>query len=166
PQPLPPMVQQSTCFETPGLVKAEPRGTPHEGEVSKGELRVLGALSHLGPLSRTRLAIVTGYQHTAGGFATVLASLKARGWVGSSGAGTFVLTEEGIQHAEGLPSPPSGEALVVLWDGKLGKAARASFAVIRASKGPITSQELAEAAGYKAGTGGFADALSELRRYG
>ena len=137
-----------------------------KSEVSAGELRVIGALLHRGPLTKTRLAILTGYQHSAGGFATTMASVRARGWVGSTGEGTFRLGEEGKARAASATPPPTGAELVALWEGKLGKPARAMFAILLEETGPITQEELAVRAGYKSGSGGnVAEAVAELRRY-
>lgn len=137
-------------------------------EIKAGELRILGALSSRGPLSKTRLAILTGYQHTAGGFATTLASLRARGWVDSSGGGTFVLTEEGLSKAKGAPAPLSGEHLAALWGGKLSTPGRRLFeALLGPLGGSGTAHDVAVAAGYKNAAGGnVAEGLAELRRYG
>ncbi len=168
---LPPIVEHSLAVNgvsngvpirpsVPAVVRSP------KAEVSVGELRVLGALSHRGPLTKARLAILTGYQHSAGGFATTMASVRARGWVGSTGEGTFRLGEEGKARAASAPPPPTGAELVALWEGKLGKPARAMFAILLEETGPITQEELAVRAGYKSGSGGnVAEAVGELRRY-
>ncbi len=166
----PSAVSNGAGLARPSIVQAHPRG-PMAGEMpaemSKGEIRVLGALSARGPLSKTRLAILSGYRHTAGGFAVVMANLKSRGCVSMTEDRLLSLTPEGVARAKGAPSPPTGEELVQLWSGKLSTAAARLFMPIVEARGAITAQEAADAAGYKnAGAGNVADGLKELRGYG
>jgi hypothetical protein len=116
-------------------------------------------------MTKIRLAVLTGYQHSAGGFQTVLAALRAREMI-ETGA-SIEITDAGVTASIDQPAPPHGEALVSLWEAKLGKSARKSFSVLLAARGrALSAAEVAERAHYRVGTGGFNDGLKELRGYG
>lgn len=160
------VVQLNGSLPTNGLsLSSKAEALP--SEVSKGELRILGALAHRGPLSKTRLAILTGYQHTAGGFATTMARLRERQWVDSAADGLLVLTDAALALSNAAPEPPVGDELVSLWESKLSGAARRLFEPIRSAGASVTAEAAAIAAGYKSAAGGnVAEGFAELRRYG
>jgi hypothetical protein len=138
-------------------------------------LAIVGALNQHGPMSRLRLAVLTGYQHDGGGFRNSLSELRSAGLI-TPGSVTIEPTERCIL-IDG-PRPARGKALVDLWSAQLGACARGCLATLlgpHLRKGEIfivTRKWVAEhtmgsdGKPYAADGGGFRNALSELRRPG
>jgi uncharacterized protein len=135
-------------------------------------LAIVGALNQHGPMSRLRLAVLTGYQHDGGGFRNSLSELRIRGVITGSDPiepGPSCILIDG-------PRPARGKALVALWSAQLGACARGCLATllgqVRGATYAVTREWLAaqtlgsDGKPYAADGGGFRNSLSELRSTG
>lgn len=153
-----------------GAASAASRGeascVESEMRVSIGESRLLGALATRGPLTKKRLALITGYHHTAGKFSSFMAAFRSRGWVGPGEDGTLSLTDEGRLVAKDAPAPPGPEELCRLWERKLSEEAVKVFLVVRKAGKALSREQIGKASGMAPKTQRLEGALAELRRYG
>lgn len=133
--------------------------------MSKAERAILTALAQHGICYKTKVAALTGYAHTGGGFNNALGALRSKGWIA---AGDPVHpTDEGLQALGPWEPLPRGQGLYEHWKNQLSKAEAAAFQVIyRAYPKAISKAEVAREAGYEAGGGGFNNALGRLRTLG
>ena len=135
-------------------------------------LAIVGALNQLGPMSRLRLAVLTGYQHDGGGFRNSLSELRGRDVI----TGTDPIEPAPSCILIDGPRPARGKALVDLWSAQLGACARGCLATLlgqaRGATYAVTREWLAahtlgsDGKPYAADGGGFRNSLSELRRAG
>ena len=141
-------------------------GFEHPISLSLGESRLLGALLGRGSLTKKRLALLTGYQHTAGAFSLFMAAFRSRGWVVPGEEGALSLTDEGRLAAKDAPPPPSPEELCRLWERKLSEEAATVFLVVRRAGKALSREQIGKASGMAPKSQRLEAALAELRRYG
>lgn len=130
----------------------------------KGERLILTALAqHRGGLKHVRLAIVTGYAATGGGFKNYLGALRSRGWIADAGDMIMITTEgrKGLGPVEPLPT---GAALRQMWFERLPKGERLILEALTAAyPGTMTAEQVGRATNYEAEGGGFKNYLGRLR---
>ena len=140
------------------------RSGPSE-PMPKSERAILCALAQFGDCYKNKLAALTCYSPTGGGFNNALSALR------NKPAGPYITSGELISItgagaiALGQFEPlPEGEALRTLWLGRLDKAQRSIMEVLfRAYPESLSKEMLAREAGYEPTGGGFNNALSSLR---
>lgn len=132
------------------------------GPFSTGEGRILRALAQHGTLSKSKLAILSLYTPSGGGFNNLLSSLRTRAFI--EGSAELSLTKEGAKALGPYdPLPTDGYYLFKWWSERQGKAAKTIMDVLLKAGGSQTKSTLARAAGYEVTGGGFNNALSRLR---
>lgn len=135
-----------------------------DGKLLKAERLALTALAQY-PQGRTlvQVAVLTGYAVGGGGFRNAIGALRSKQFiVGDSYQ--LQITEDGADALGEFEPLPSGPALLQHWYGQLGKAERVTLEVL-ADAYPKTCaiDDVAAAAGYQSGGGGFRNALGRLR---
>lgn len=145
--------------------------TPAGGTTySKAERDILGVLHHY-PAGRsaTQIGVLCGRKAGAGGFNNAVSSLRTKGLVIGSSA-NLSLTDEGTavagRYAASIPAP--GEERVSYWMAhpavkKVSSAPRILRVLATAYPNSLPVTDVAERAGYVAGTGGFNNGVSRLR---
>jgi hypothetical protein len=132
------------------------------GALSKADRRILSAVAH-GSASRKKVAIVSGYSARSGGFASALASLRARGYLASE-AGEFSATREGLKALGPIEALPKGPALISYWVERLSPCEGTILQrLVAAYPNRVDRHTLGEETGYSENSGGFASALAKLR---
>jgi hypothetical protein len=115
-----------------------------------------------GSATKSKIAVITGYASTGGGFNNALSALRSKGYI--NGSDPIALTDEGSNAIGSVPPLPEGDELLDHWIRQLGKAEGAALKVIYEAYPNYLSKELvADATGYEASGGGFNNALSRLR---
>lgn len=144
---------------------------PEEGNADPGldkcQRAILTVLAqHRKPLAKPRLALMAGYSPNSGGFNNALSKLRTAGRI--DGRGEMAATELGLQAAGRVPPLPRGKELFDYWlrHPRLDKCCRAIVSSLRAQKGAVGKEDLAELTGYSASSGGFNNALSSCGRSG
>lgn len=134
-------------------------------KLKKVERRVLTALAQHGPCDKRRLAAITGYKASGGGFQNGLSSLRTAGDITRSEP--IDITDEGRQSLGSFEPLPRGVELLEMWEGKLAKAPRLCLrALYDVYPRELTKDELAAKTDYAATGGGFQNALSKLSTLG
>lgn len=147
---------------------AAPNGNGAGVKLAAGERRVLETLAHNPDgLSKTQLAVATGYSHRGGGFNNILGALRTAGRI--AGNDPYQITEAGLESVGPVEQLPRGRALLEYWFARGGKArlGRAERLILESlwnvRPNGLTKEEIAERAGYAANGGGFGNALGKLR---
>jgi hypothetical protein len=138
-------------------------GKPYD--LSKAAMKVLAVLAQFREGCEVgRLTLLTGYRYS-GGFRNTLSELRTGGFLEGDNGGTLRITPHGDQLGP-FPQLPSGAALLDYWlnHPSFGKAAKAILGELAAGE-PRTAEQLSRATGYEY-SGGFRNALSELRTAG
>ena len=163
PAPAPPRGSVERAVQAMHAVDVR-RSTGAPGQLPKGERLILTALAqHRGGLKHVRLAIVTGYAATGGGFKNYLGSLRARGWITDAGEMIMITTEgrKGLGPVEPLPT---GAALRQMWFERLPKGERLILEALTAVyPRAMTAEQVGRATNYEAEGGGFKNYLGRLR---
>lgn len=144
-------------------VAPTPRQASESGPLPKAQRAILTALAQHGRRTVTQVALLTGYSHSSGGYRNSLSALRTAGFI--EGRGDIAITDAGLDALGPYEPLPTGQALVDWWKAHhLGKAERAILDVL-AERYPsaVSVQEIADATGYSAGSGGFRNSLSRLR---
>lgn len=154
---------------TPAASPREPRPravahAPGAEHLAGGERRILTALAqHGGSRSLRQVALLTGYAGNGGGFRNYIGALRSRGLV-EGGREKLSITEAGRDALGDFVPLPQGRELLAHWLGQLGKAERSILEVLaRAFPVSLSTDQVAESAGYAAEGGGFRNALGRLR---
>lgn len=128
--------------------------------LGKAERVILAALIQYGPArDKKQLAIRAGYSHNSGGFNNSLGKLRSAGYVDG-----FRATEDGAAALPDVQGLPSGKDLRQDWLSRLGKAERTILeALIGVYPNSLTKEQIGQATGYSATSGGFNNALGKLR---
>lgn len=140
--------------------------------VTGPQQRVLNALAWwrafgIDQPTNEQVGFVAGYSPSSGGFANLKGGLRTLGLVDYPGPGKLALTEAGAEKAEAPTVALTREAFHAAVRAKLsGPQVRVLDPIIAAHPGSITSQEVADIAGYSAGSGGFANLRGSLRSIG
>lgn len=132
--------------------------------LQKAERKVLTALAQY-PAGRTivQVAVLTGYAAGGGGFRNAIGAMRSREFIAGSSDNLFI-TPEGVSALGEYQALPTGAALRQYWYGQLGKAERSSLEVLAdAYPNPCAIEDVAAAAGYQHGGGGFRNAIGRLR---
>jgi len=130
-----------------------------------GARRMLEELASRHPTvwTRSQLGLLTGFAPRGGTFSGYLSALKVRGFISTAGA-AVAITEAGLAAAGTVPAAPaSHEDVMAMWRKNL-KAGCYRMLEVALERGPISREELGEAAGFAASGGTFAGYLSVLRR--
>jgi uncharacterized protein len=128
-----------------------------------GERKILTALAQYpGGRTKIQVAILAGYAANGGGFNNYLSSLRSRGWMDGTGD-SLRITQSGLESLGSFTPLPQGAELRRYWQGHGtgNKAGRTILDIL--SRGELTKEALAKAAGYEPTGGGFNNALSRLR---
>ncbi len=134
-------------------------------KLSGGKRKILTALAQYGIMVKRRLAALTGYKMTGGGFQNLLSGLRTTGYI--MRGEDIHITDAGRAVLGGFVPLPVGVELLEMWEAKLGKAPRLCLhALYDVYPRELTREELAELTGYAAGGGGFSNALSRLNTLG
>jgi hypothetical protein len=156
-------------FASPASRKATktslPRLSVGTGEkMAGGERKILTALAQY-PDGRTKrqASMLAGYAINGGGFNNYLSALRSKGWMEGSGE-NLRITLAGLDALGAFDPLPTGDALIEHWKNQLEKAPRAILtALVETWPSAMTKEDVAAAAGYEPGGGGFNNALSRLR---
>jgi hypothetical protein len=133
-----------------------------DAKVSKAERTILIALSQHGQCSKTKLAALTCYSSSGGGFNNTLSALRVRGAI--TRYEPTEITEAGISLLGAYDPLPTGEALRQMWLGRLDRAGRLIMEeLFRQYPRSMSKIDLAAKCGYEPTGGGFNNALSALR---
>lgn len=117
--------------------------------------------------TNTQVAFIAGYTPNAGAFNNYRGSLKSNGFVEYPSGGRIALTEAGIQQAAEPAGIPSEEELHDRVRDKLSAPIiKVLNPLIEAYPEAMTSADVADAAGYTAGTGAFNNYRGALRSLG
>jgi hypothetical protein len=133
------------------------------GSMPKGQRAILTVLAQSPEGStKSRLALLSGYAPSGGGFNNYLATLRTTGAI--EGSDPIRITATGLEGLGAVEELPKGEALVEYWLAKLGKAERAILTyLVQCFPNAMPKETVAKAAGYEPHGGGFNNALSHLR---
>jgi len=168
----PPAVNGKFPADAPKRAPAAPdvRKPPPSGErgggtkLPKAERSILTALAQVGNASKVKIAVLTRYAVTGGGFNNALGALRRNLWIDDYGAGMLSITTAGMEALGDWTPLPTGDALLQYWFSQLPKAERAILAVLCEGYPSVFDKErLATQAGYEAKGGGFNNALGKLR---
>lgn len=133
-------------------------------KINGGERRIMSALAQYGEMSADKLAIITRYTASGGGFRNYCGALRTAGLI--EGADPVRITDLGRRALGPYEELPTGNALREHWlaRGLLGKAERLILGVVcDAYPRPAPVDHVAAATGYEATGGGFRNAVGRLR---
>lgn len=128
--------------------------------MSKACRSILTTLAQYGECSKSKVAALTGYAINGGGFNNALSECRTKGWM--AGSDPLSITDDGAGALGEIQPLPSGEQLLAMWNGKLGKAEREILNIL-VQHDELTKDQVADLTGYAAAGGGFNNALSRLR---
>jgi hypothetical protein len=131
--------------------------------LGKCERAILSALAQY-PQGRssTQVAIITGYSGSSGGFNNSLSRLRSSGYI--TRGNPILITDDGLKVLGDWEPLPTGQGLLQHWLGRLGKCERSILETLAANyPNGLNTQELGDATGYAASSGGFNNSLSRLR---
>ena len=111
-------------------------------------------------VTKSKVSFYSGYRAGSGGFNNALSELRKQGLIEG-----LEITEAGVAAVPSDVEPkPTGSQLREWLGSKLGVAEKTILdALIKHYPDRLTNEELGEASGYSAGSGGFNNALSKLR---
>lgn len=133
------------------------------GKLSGAERKILTVLAQYpGGATKNKVALLTGYAVSGGGFNNSLSSLRTKGFM--EGRGELQATDAGLDALGTWEPLPTGPALLDHWVGTLPKAEGLILrALVDEYPQAVPKINLAAATGYAADGGGFNNALSRLR---
>ena len=137
-----------------------------ESTLRKGAMKMLNWLagSYPNPLSKQRLATLSGFSVKGGTFNTYISELKRNGWIDANG--DLICTDEGLQNAE-PEEIPSGDELLQMWKSKFREGAgKILQTVYEVYPNEINKDEVGYSVGFEPSGGTFNTYISELRRNG
>ncbi len=114
-----------------------------------------------------RVALMTGYSASGGGFQNAISSLRTQGLAVKDGNLLFP-TEKGRDRLGNFSSLPVGRKLLEFWMQHqiIGKAERSILKVLSEFNTGASKEAIADLSGYEVNGGGFQNALSRLRTLG
>jgi len=136
----------------------------HGATLSNGERKILVAIAQhgAGGAPKSKVALLTGYKATGGGFNNYLGALRSRHFI--TGNATLCATDAGVGALGAFDSMPTGQALFDHWMRKLGKAERTILTELVDQLPRAASKEtIAHRTGYAPDGGGFNNAIGRLR---
>lgn len=134
-----------------------------DASIGKCERAILTALAQY-PQGRTavQVALLTEYSVNSGGFNNSLGKLRSLGYI--TRGNPIQITEEGRANVGSYDELPTGLELAGHWIHKLPKCEAAILQFLTNNHpNAFTSQQVAEAIGYSASSGGFNNSLGRLR---
>lgn len=146
-----------------------PRSIPSDrSEGGRGALRkVLQVLVEFAPMKMTRsqLAIASGYRVTSGHFKNTLSKLYQDGLMDRNG-GEYWITDAGLSHfGKSRPHPRTADEIIQMWRAVLPKVALKIFDLLMEDPGkPLERDEIARLIEYSASSGHFKNNISVLTR--
>jgi hypothetical protein len=164
PSPLSRGGSDKDATKTPRIVKGTVAPASNGTPLSKAERLILTALAQHGDSSKSKVAILTGYSGTGGGFNNALGSLRAKGYI--QGSDPLELLGAGLTALGDWTPLPTGRDLLDHWRKQLGKAEREIIDVLAAAYPRSLTKEQAAAATasqYEPTGGGFNNAVGRLR---
>jgi hypothetical protein len=163
---LRPIGHLGSCDAPSGTVRVKPSEMKGDGKLSKGDRKILAVLLTHGPCMKAKLAILAGYAVSSGTYATLLSSLRVRGYMEGLGKGPFSVTSMGKSAGvEVSPLPPPGPKRKEWWISWLPRM-ESRFVKELGAHG-MTYSELVKRSGYpSAKSGSVATAISRLRVLG
>lgn len=162
----PPVVQRQA--------KPAPPPRPSEGSaaVTGPQRRVLNALAWwrafgINEPTNEQVGFIAGYSPGSGGFANLKGGLRGAGLVEYPAGGRLALTDQGAAAAEMPDVEITREAFHAQVRAKLsGPQVKVLDPILAAYPEAISSSNVADIAGYSAGSGGFANLRGSLRSIG
>lgn len=139
------------------------------GEVSAPEQKVLNAIAWFESIGlmqpkKISVAFLAGYSGSSGGYNNLCGMLRSKGYIAYPSAGVMALTDSGHAVAEAPDKPLSQEELhqkvLEVLPAPEGRVLRP---LLSAYPQDLSVQELAEASGYQASSGGFNNLKGRLR---
>lgn len=136
-----------------------------DSKLRDGAMRMLkfAAMYYPNPVTKIRVATLSGFSASGGTFNTYLSDLKKAGWI-TIQPDTITVTVEGMAAAgtvESIPADPT--SILNLWKPKFRDGAAKMLEFVF-NRGRCTVDELAEATGFAANGGTFQTYLSDLRK--
>lgn len=150
----------------------EPRQSEGNAAITGPQRRVLNALAWwqaFGIMEPTReqVGFVAAYSPGSGGFANLTGGLRSAGLVDYPSGGRLALTPAGAAEAEAPDLDVSRDAFHAQVRAKLsGPQVKVLDPILAAYPAAISSSNVADEAGYSAGSGGFANLRGSLRTIG
>lgn len=166
-RPSPPVIRRT---EKSGHKITEKIGRPRQaaesnGSLGKAERSMLTVLAQRNgrPVERNQLGILAGYSTKSSHLDNTISSLRTRGLIEGTGE-AMRITGDGLHVLGDYEAPPTGQALINWWSGKLGTAERAMFTLLT-NKYParLSREEISELTGYSSASSHLDNCLSRLR---
>jgi hypothetical protein len=158
--------QQKQAHEpAPAPPAAAAEGNPLAAlSLAECERAILTALrAYARPLTRTELAILTGYSVTSGSFGQAIATLRAIEFVDGQAGAPLSFNAVAAASAWDPVDIPRGEHLFEFWRDKFGECEGHVLTYLRAEYPRArTRKEIAQATGYSVTSGSFGQALAKL----
>ena len=143
--------------------KPSPVGNGDGTKLPKAERSILTALAQVGDATKNKIAVLTGYAVSGGGFNNALGALRRTGSISDRGD-LICITDVGLEALGQWIPLPTGDDLRRHWMGQLPKAERSILEhLCGVYPDSMDKPTLAVRAGYEAGGGGFNNALGKLR---
>jgi hypothetical protein len=121
----------------------------------------------IGRPSHEQVAFVAGYSPGSGGFNNLKGGLRSAGLIDYPEPGKLALTDQGEAKADIPGAPPTQDAFHASVRAKLsGPQVKVLDPAINAYPSPISSDDVAAAAGYSSGSGGYNNLRGSLRTIG
>lgn len=131
-----------------------------------GAMKMLGWLAcfHPSPLTKQKIATLSGFSVKGGTFNTYISELKRNGWV--EGSNELDITEEGLKNVKEIPEMPTDpQELIEMWGSKFRAGARNILRyVCEKYPNPVSKEDIGYSTGFEPSGGTFNTYLSELRR--
>jgi len=145
------------------IARSEVSHDKNSDKLSSGERKILTVLAHYPEgCTKVRVAVLTGYAHSGGGYQNHLSALRSKGCI--VGSDRLRLTDAGAQAIGPVDPLPTGSALRDYWLQRLPKAERLVLELLHSVyPEAVTKEDVAAKTGYAASGGGFQNALSRLR---
>lgn len=149
--------------------RPEPLAATPAAGVTGPQQRILNALAWwkafgIDQPTNDQVGFIAGYSPSSGGFANLKGGLRTMELVDYPAPGRLRLTESGEDKAEAPSVAVTQEAFHAAVRAKLsGPQVRVLDPILAAYPASITSQEVADATGYSASSGGFANLRGSLR---
>ena len=138
-----------------------------EGELGGANLKVLTTLVQFSPmrLTKSQLAINSGYRQTSGHFKNTLSQLFKRGYLARDNNGELWATDTGLRYfGKSRPEPKTKEEVIQIWRGVLPKVALAAFDFMLSYNSSVSKEFIASSIGYSATSGHFKNNMSTLTK--
>lgn len=162
-RPLPTLEQVQNIYRVQPKKAVTRNPITENSSLGRCERSILTALAQY-PAGRSsnQVAILSGYSVNSGGFNNSLSKLRSSDFI--TRGNPIQITEAGLAALGSYDPLPSGDALIAYWCGKLGKCEREILLHLTEIYPNLsTTEEVAQATGYSANSGGFNNSLSKLR---